>query len=306
MIEKKHDNAHDCGAPKLLASVVVGCDLTISAYIASVRLSQSSYQHLLHGKCINSFSALSNLLAHCKSLVDKSTCTSDSYIDLAVRALHDYILVQRRNGKMVANVAVLNFIIEQLQLLFKPKEGRRYSATLITMAFLWQLTSTALYKKLKAVFILPSISRLRFYSRGLSVESGLLDLSYLKERIQDLNEQERIVTLQTDEVYPAKRIEYNNGAFVGVTEEGTPAKTVLTFMIQSSCSKYSDVVYNVPVDKLDTNLLRSWFDKVMLALYDLVFVVAVSVDNHVCNRYVVHFTALKYTSIRLFKSLIKT
>jgi len=280
------EEANNCSdAPKLLASVVIEDNLTISAYVSSVRLPQSTYQHLLHGQYIKSISCLSNLLAHCKSLADKSTANSGNFIDLAVCALQNYILVQTNKSETIANIALLNFIIEQLQLLFKPKEGRRYTTTLITMAFLWQLTSTSLYKKLRTVFILPSMSRLRYYSSGLSVESGLLDLSYLKERIKDLSEHERMVTLQIDEVYTAKRIEYNNGAFVGITEEGATAKTVLTFMIQSSCSKYTDVVCLVPVDKLDTNLLRSWFNKVMLALHDLVFVVAVSVDNHVCNRY---------------------
>ena len=99
-----------------------------------------------------------------------------------------------------------------------------------------------------------------------------------------MTDQQRTVTLLIDEVYTAKRIEYSKGAFVGITEEGTAGKTVLTFMIQSSCSKYRDVVCLIPVDKLDTNLLHFWFNKVMSALNDLVFVVAVSVDNHVCNR----------------------
>ena len=89
-----------------------------------------------------------------------------------------------------------------------------------------------------------------------------------------------------DEIYTAQRIEYSNGAFVGLTEDNKPAKTVLTFMIQSTCSKYKDVVCLVPVDKLDTKTQRKWFDLVMLKLQDIFRIVAVSVDNHVCNRYV--------------------
>jgi len=133
----------------------------------------------------------------------KNISNCGTYIDLAVNAIQDYIATQTNKGDTIVNIALLLFIIEQLQLLFKPKEGRRYSITLITMAFLWQLTSSSLYKKLKTVFILPSKSRLRAYSSGLTVESGTLDISYLHTWITDLTDHERIVTLMIDEVYTA-------------------------------------------------------------------------------------------------------
>ena len=85
-----------------------------------------------------------------------------------------------------------------------------------------------------------------------------------------------------DEMYTAKRFEYSNGTFVGLNEEG--AKTVFTFMVQSTCSKSKDVVCLVPVQKLESTKSRYWFDKVMEALHDILYVVAVSVDNYVCNR----------------------
>ena len=87
-----------------------------------------------------------------------------------------------------------------------------------------------------------------------------------------------------DELYTAQRVEYTNGSFIGVTEGGASAKTVLTFMIQSVKGKYKDVVSLIPIHKLSTALLRKWFDLVMSALNDLFLVVAVSADNHVCNR----------------------
>ena len=274
-------------APNLLASVVVCDNLTVSAFASSARIPQSSYQHFLNQKQIKSFSGLSNLLAYSKSLADKSTYHDTIFIDLAIASLKDYIEARNNHGDVILHLALLLFIIEELQLLFKPKEGRRYSTTMITTAFLWQLTSSSLYKKLKDIFILPSMSRLRAYSSGLAVESGSLDISYLNQRLADLTKQEKLMTLMIDEVYTARCIEYRNGAFIGITEDGIPAKTVLTFMIHSSFSKYQDVVCLVPVDKLDTKTLYFWFNKVMHALHDLVTVVAVSVDNHVCNRYVV-------------------
>ena len=55
-----------------------------------------------------------------------------------------------------------------------PKYGRPYSANLITLYFLCQLTISALYKKLHDALILPSISRLCQYSSGMSVETSSL------------------------------------------------------------------------------------------------------------------------------------
>ena len=36
----------------------------------------------------------------------------------------------------------------------------------------------------------------------------------------------------------AQRLKYNNGAFIGLTENGALAKTVLTFMVQSTHGSY--------------------------------------------------------------------
>ena len=69
-----------------------------------------------------------------------------------------------------------------------------------------------------------------------------------------------------------------NGTFVGVTEDGSPAKTVLAFVVQSLADKYKYGVYFIPVNKLDTALLRAWFDQVMVALNDMFQVLAVSTD----------------------------
>ena len=119
---------------------------------------------------------------------------------------------------------MLNFIIEQLRLLHVPKQGRRYSSAMTTTAFLWQLTSTSLYKKLCDFFILPCISTLRKFSSPCAVESGNLNIDYLKQRASTLTDNEKLVILMIDEIYTAQRIEYSNGAFNGLTEEGLPAK----------------------------------------------------------------------------------
>ena len=90
----------------------------------------------------------------------------------------------------------------------------------------------------------------------MTVQGGTLDTNYLRSRVAELPEQERIVVLMLDELYTAQRVEYTNGSFIGVTEEGVSAKTVLTFMLQSVKGKYKDAVCLIPVHKLSTALLR--------------------------------------------------
>ena len=86
-----------------------------------------------------------------------------------------------------------------------------------------------------------------------------------------LQTKDQLVTLTINEVYTAKQIKYPNGTFVGLND---PVNLLLI----------KDVVCLVPVQKLDPTRLRYWFDKVIKALHDILYVVAVSVDNHVSNR----------------------
>ena len=115
----------------------------------------------------------------------------------------------------------------------------------------------------------------------------------MKSRTVTLNDAERVVILIIDEVCTAQRVEYGNGTFIGETEEGKPAKTVLMFMVQSTKGKYKDAVALIPVNQLDTKLLHTWFNHVLHALNDILMVIGVSVDNHVYNRYNLSFDVRK-------------
>ena len=144
---------------------------------------------------------------------------------------------------------LLSFIIDQLKLLCVLEQARRYLVSIIRISFLWQLTSSSLYKKLHEFFILPSVRRLqsRFFSAAVS--SGLIDVKYLSQKTRNLPLHDKIVTFIVDEEYVAQRIEYPDGAFVGFAADGSSAKTVLSFMVQSVCSNYKDVVCLFPVSK---------------------------------------------------------
>ena len=274
--------------PKILASVFVENDLQFKAHVLSAPIGLKSMRHIIEEKRIHSLSELTNILAYCKSLVDTGLSKSketDNLLEAGTSLLEKYAQESEEgencNFKLVA---LIEFFIEQVKLCQTEANGRRYSTTTITQSFLWQMTSTALYKRLQDFFVLPSISRLRQLSRSTSVDLEDINISFLKTKSSALSDKEKIVTLLIDEVYTAQKVEYENGKFIGMTSDGQIAKTVLTFMIQSISSKYKDVVCMVPVMNLTSKHLRAWFDKVMNALKEIFLVVAVSVDNHVVNR----------------------
>ena len=92
-------------------------------------------------------------------------------------------------------------------------------------------------------------------------ETGRLDFDYLGKRTMDLSDEGKVVTLIIDEVYTAQRVEYNNGSFVGVTDNGTLSKTVLAFIIQSTHGKYKDIACLIPLSKLDPKSFKNGLTK---------------------------------------------
>ena len=82
-----------------------------------------------------------------------------------------------------------------------------------------------------------------------------------------------------------RRFEYVSGKFFGETEEGKPAKTILSFMVQSVAGSYKDMISLCPISNLDAELLYKEFCGVLKCLTEVGFdVVAISVDNATPNR----------------------
>ena len=274
--------------PSLMASIIIREDLSLDAFVNSVLLPKEMYKHLMTKDRVSTLTEISNVIAFCKNLGNdlKSQHTDNiSCINLAISALKQFQNDHEIDeSNSIPSMHLIKFIIEQLSLLQCSKHSRRYSSELITLAFLWKLNSSSLYNRLSDVFILPSTRRLQQLSIDLNVDTRKVDITYLKQRTSDLTVGERTVVLLIDEVYTAQRVEYSNGSYIGMTEDGHVAKTVLAFMVQSVCKNYRDIVCLVPVEKLDTKLLHSYFNIVMHALDEIFFVVAVSLDNHICNR----------------------
>ena len=126
-----------------------------------------------------------------------------NYISLAVSLLESTVFSEASLIENSDSFSLIQFVIQQLKLIDVPKQGCCYTANMVKTAFLWQLSSTALYKKLHKTLILPSINHLQKLSAVINVESGSLDLHYLQQKTDILTEMEKKVVLIIDKMYTA-------------------------------------------------------------------------------------------------------
>ena len=271
------DDKYSC----LDASLTINSDLKFDIYFRGKLIPLSKVNYLLSSDKISSFTELSNLLALVKSWCENKAdvLTTEDLLKTAILQLQEIV-----HSRPTAFAELITFIIEQLKLILIPVNARHYSNELLINAFLWHMTSPASYKVLRNVFLLPTVRRLQQLSSGMNVEANTVNKQYLEIRTLPLKPYEKTVILMIDEIYTARRVEYSNGAFVGLTSDGKPAKTVLSFMVQSVSSHYKDIVCIIPVSRLSTQDLLKYFRKVMVDLEGFLRVIAISVDNHAVNR----------------------
>ena len=136
----------------LLAFVLVTKTLEIQVHVRSAFVPHAAYQHLMPSQQFKSTTQFANVLSLCKSLCDGYCSNSSSFylLKLVLLILEQTISVESTSEQPDdCLVNLLKFVIEQIKLIQVSKQGRRYSTDLLTVSFLWQITSTSLYKKLR-------------------------------------------------------------------------------------------------------------------------------------------------------------
>jgi len=274
----------DC-IPTITACITVQEDLSAAVSLAGKSIAASQFSDLFKGP-LRCMSHLVNLMARVKSMAtDLQTRPMKLSIGMAISYLQECL--ENIDNTDCDEYHKINFIIEQLKLLSKHKQGRHYSPELTIMSYRIRATSTAAYKALveENILCIPSLATLNKVTRRLSNNSCLDNTSYLKLRVSKLTPLQRNVVLIIDEIYIAKRVEYFGGEVKGLTSDGEVASTLLCFMVKSLASKYRDLVAIYPMCKLTAAKQNACYQEVheMLRNVDL-SVVAISCDNATVNR----------------------
>jgi hypothetical protein len=120
----------------------------------------------------------------------------------------------------------------------------------------------------------------------MTVDTGLptSTVRYLETRIKSLSPREKLVSIVLDEVYSAQRIEFQSGKFYGLENEEV-TKTLLCLMLNGVAGKYQDIVAMVPLTRVSSTIINTWYIRVLEVVTKIGFdVVATSTDGHSANR----------------------
>ena len=274
---------NDTGRPVVKYSLIIKNDLHFAMWCNDIEIAPSKVAHICRNKIIDRSSSVLTIIVFLKNLSEERNVPSTTTIEYCVKIL-DKVIPELDDEK----ASKVSFLKEQLALSVVQKSSRRYSPNLLAYAALWENTSPALYKQIlkEDILALPTQRHLKKLTSAFTVEAGMSKSTeqYLKTRIKNLSEREKIVNLMIDEVYSAKRVEYSGGTFYGYENQNV-TKTLLCFMIKSVGGKYMDMVCMSPIDNLDSDILHAMWLNVLETLTKIGFdVVSDTVDGHSSNR----------------------
>ena len=267
---------------EICSYVLVDCDLTFSAFKNNVLCKEEEYRSQMQFcRRIVRFSDFLNLLA----FLTADTTSQSLRLEYIVSLLEEYL---HNNSTDETEFKKMSFITEQLHLMKKKPQNRRYSKNTILTSTILQSHSTACYEALvkNDILTLPSVSSIRRICHGFQCDTEQQMKDYLVLRRKNLNEFEANVVLIFDEMYVYKTMDYSSNTFFGLaTNKNALATTVLTFMIKSLAGKYCDIVGMFPLQGFNVQTLDDIFKKVMTLVLGAGFdcICAVS-DNHPINR----------------------
>jgi len=180
----------------------------------------------------------------------------------------------------------LCFLEEQFQLACcEEKTARRYSPQMMVHAFMIRMLSPACYDGLRSNFYrLIQLTQ----SFGASVEDIRNNKHFLKVKSQTLQEREKFVVMQIDEIYVKQKIDYKNGKIYGYAENSInidAARTIYAVFASSAFSNFKEVVALKPVNKVTSEELAKIVKEAaaLLAECNLKVIIIVS-DNNAVNR----------------------
>ena len=192
-----------------------------------------------------------------------------SYITVYEFKDADYLksALQELSQMSCSDLPHFQFVYSQLQLLLTHPEGRRFYRNLYVLAAELHNISPAAYRMLRksGSVVLPRAELLK------KLFSCSLHDKNLKQLLQKLKPQQRLVNILFDEVKLTETLRYSGGRVVGYAQNGSCDSEVLAIhalVIEVVChfggSKYILRIY--PVAKLDSNQVKEVLLEALVAV----------------------------------------
>ena len=140
---------------------------------------------------------------------------------------------------------------------------------------------------MKQLFCLPSVRLLLQVSSNLNVSGSTDHVTFLKNKAALLNPKERLVNGQLDEIYVKSKLQYKDEKLIGQADNNDreAATRIQCFMHSSIRSKNKDVIFLIPVQKMNAEQLCQMIKQVIANVTEAGYkIVSIISDQNVINR----------------------
>jgi hypothetical protein len=190
--------------------VEISEDLVPKIYVQYTIMSIEEVQLIIGAKVLSKWSKLKEVLEHI--CLKNYAPTIDSALETLKKHFQKLINIISKTTASEIQIAQLNFLEEQIFLLFK--QQKRYSSKMLMISLLISLQSKKCYEALRAnsILQLPHPKYLQQLTSSLKVspDKSLQNNHFLKVISSKLSE--KWVVLEADKIYVKEAVEYKSGA----------------------------------------------------------------------------------------------
>ncbi|TRY61555.1 hypothetical protein TCAL_16292, partial [Tigriopus californicus] len=156
--------------PHVEYAVVVDESLSLHLSANQVTIPISNFSYLTASSKLTDITTLANIIHHLKNYSEASV-PSSHWLSPIITDFKDLLDKMDKTPPGEEMLPSLCFLLEQLELALAKPKSRRYSASLLASASMWQIALPALYKQFlsKRILSLPSLTTIKRLSSNLSL-----------------------------------------------------------------------------------------------------------------------------------------
>lgn len=278
----------DLESLSVIAYLQINIDMTFSIF--HVNAAHSSTK-IINKHIITGSKDITKIINHINNL--KYILKDEDFINEIKRNICNFKVYLEMNSEnnIQGKLEQLDFIMEQIEHEFG--NLKHYSVATLLKSFLIFNHSPSAYDVILAnkLLHLPSVRHLKRLKSSfkISPDTEKENIRYLKTLCGKLNDLEKIVILQIDEIYVNPSIQYRSGKLSGIAKNASTdceqARTIQAFLISSAFGNFKSIASLVPVKKLKSSELHELVMKNLELLNLCGFrVLTIIADNNRLNQ----------------------